>query len=101
MVRSSNEVTLSEAEKENNYFIGWGSWLFQIWLEVSKPLNCGEKPMQGLPEAQFKWVYTENSDVLGTNQSRKGTTDATWITERSIFAAAQISLMLTHLQPEH
>lgn len=57
--------------------------------------------MQGLPEAQFKWVYTGTQMFLGTDQSRKGITDATWITERSIFAAAQIPLMLTHLQPEH
>lgn len=56
--------------------------------------------MQELPEAQFKGVYTGNSDVLGTNWSRKVISDATQITECSIFAAAQISLMLTHLQPE-
>lgn len=101
VARSCSELTLSEVKKDKHYFIGWGSWLFQIWLKMRKPLNCGEKPMQGLPEAQFKLVTTGNSDVLGINGSRKAITDATWISERSIFAAAQISLMLTHLQPEH
>lgn len=97
--RSCSEVSLSEVQKDKNYFIGWGSWLFQIRLEVRKPLNCGEKPTQRHPEAQFECIG--KSDVLGTNQSRKVITDATWITEHSISAAAQISLMLTHLQPEH
>lgn len=61
VARSCSELTLSEVKKDKHYFIGWGSWLFQIWLKMRKPLNCGEKPMQGLPEAQFKWVITDNS----------------------------------------
>lgn len=113
MVRSCRETTLSEVKKDKNRTKDRKDRIWRIFHKLRflalPNLTGGEKATElwRKAHARASWspvqvsIYTGNSDALGTNWSRKIISDATWITECSIFAAAQISLMLTHLQPKH